>query len=570
LTEWLCKGAPEQNQRVRLQTPSSRLLAIMRASVQFAMVLICLVAAGASDSDPMKTDVRVDVRNEDLLAQPPTANWISYNGDYSGRRYSGLSEVNAANLPQLRAEWVFHAHDSNRLESTPVVVNGVMFVTVSNDAFALDARTGRVLWHHARPISEGLIDDASGHLNRGVAVWRDRVYMETDNAHLLCLDAHSGNQIWDVAYADWNKNYGATSAPLVVKDKVLVGTSGGDDAVRGFVAAYDATSGKLAWRFWTIPGPGEFGSDSWPGTAYLHGGGTTWMPGTYDPSLNLIFWGTGNPAPDFNDDVRPGDDLYTDCVLALDPDTGRLKWYFQFTPHDLYDFDAEETPILIDTVYQGQRRKLLVEANRNGFIYVLDRTNGKFLSAAPFVEKHNWATGIDAQGRPIRSGMRPSAEGTRLCPGFAGATNWQSPSYNESTHMVYVMTLEACEIFFSQPTQEPREGKEYYSTGSKRIAGENPQKTLVAYSLDNGALAWKYPQMGRAHSSGGTLTTAAGLVFFGDDAGSFEAVDATTGKPLWHFNTGQDMSASPMTYAIDGKQFIAIAAGSDIFTFAVP
>ncbi len=570
MTEWLCKGGPDQgakqDQRTRRRNRSPRLLATLRASVQFAMLLICLVAAGASDSAPMK----IDVRNEDLLVQPPTANWISYNGDYSGRRYSGLSEVNAANIPQLRAEWVFHARDTNRIESTPVVVNGVMFVTVSNDAFALDARTGRVLWHHARPVSEGLIDDASGHLNRGVAVWRDRVYMETDNAHLLCLDARSGNQIWDVAYADWNKNYGATSAPLVVKDKVLVGTSGGDDAVRGFVAAYDAMSGKLVWRFWTIPGPGEFGSDSWPGTGYLHGGGTTWMPGTYDPSLNLIFWGTSNPAPDFNDDVRPGDDLYTDCVLALDPDTGKLKWYFQFTPHDLYDFDAVETPILIDAVYQGQPRKLLVEANRNGFIYVLDRTNGKFLSAAPFVEKHNWAKGIDAQGRPIRSGMRPSPEGTRMCPGFAGATNWYSPSYNESTHMVYFMTLEACEIFFSQPTQAAREGKEYYSTGTKRIPGETPQKTLVAYSLDNGSLAWKYPQIGRGHSSGGTLATAAGLVFFGDDAGSFEAVDATTGKPLWHFNTGQDISASPMTYAVDGKQYVAIAAGSDIFTFALP
>jgi alcohol dehydrogenase (cytochrome c) len=566
LREWLCKGGPEQNQPFRLLPPTPRIFAIMRASVLFAMLLLCLVTAGVSDSNRTK----IDVRNEDLLLQPPTANWISYNGDYSGRRYSGLSQVKPANLLQLRAAWVFHARDMNRLENTPVVVNGVMFVTVSNDAFALDARTGRVLWHHARPVSEGLIDDASGHLNRGVAVWRDRVYMETDNAHLLCLDARSGNQIWDVAYADGNKNYGATSAPLVVKDKVLVGTSGGDDAVRGFVAAYEAMSGKLAWRFWTIPGPGEFGSNSWPGTTYLHGGGTTWMPGTYDASLNLIFWGTGNPAPDFNDDVRPGDDLYTDCVLALDPDTGKLKWHFQFTPDDLYDFDAVETPILIDTVYQGQPRKLLVEANRNGFIYVLDRTNGKFLSAAAFVEKHDWAKGIDAQGRPIRSGLRPSPEGTRLCPGFAGATNWYSPSYNESTHMVYVMTMEACEIFFSQPTQEPREGKEYYSTGSKRIPGETPQKTLVAYSLDTGTLAWKYPQIGRGRSSGGTLTTAAGLVFFGDDAGSFEAVDATTGKPLWHFNTGQDISASPMTYAVDGKQYVAIAAGSDIFTFALP
>jgi alcohol dehydrogenase (cytochrome c) len=394
--------------------------------------------------------------------------------------------------------------------------------------------------------------------------------METDNAHLVCLDARSGNQIWDVAYADWNKNYGATGAPLVVKNRVLVGTSGGDDGVRGFIAAYDATTGKLDWRFWTIPGPGEFGSNSWPGQAYLRGGGTTWMPGTYDPTLNLIFWGTSNPAPDFNDDVRPGDDLYTDCVLALDPDTGKLKWYFQFTPHDLFDFDALETPMLIDADYKGQPRKLLVQANRNGFLYVLDRTNGQFLSATRFVEKLNWAKGIDEQGRPIRADVRPTPSGARVCPAYAGATNWYSPSYNELTHMVYLLALEECETFFSQPTQMFQEGKEYYSTGVKRIVGETSQKVLVAYSLDTGSITWKYPQTGRGHSSGGTMTTAGGILFFGDDAGSFEGVDAESGKPLWYFNTGQDMSASPMSYEVGGKQHVAIAAGSDVFSFALP
>jgi alcohol dehydrogenase (cytochrome c) len=536
------------------------------AAVSILVFFSCLSAAAHNDSGAFK----IDVRAEDLLVQPPAANWTSYHGDYSGRRYSSLSQVNPTTVPELRAEWVFHARNTNWLETTPVVVNGMMFVTAANDAFALDGATGRVAWHHARATSEGLIDDASRHLNRGVTAWRDRVYMETDNAHLLCLDARSGNQIWDVAYADWNKNYGATSAPVVVKDKVLVGTSGGDDGVRGFVAAYDAMTGKLVWRFWTIPGPGEFGSESWPGKAYLHGGGTTWMPGTYDPALNLIFWGTSNPAPDFNDDVRPGDDLYTDCVLALDADTGKLKWYFQFTPHDLFDYDAVETPILIDAVYQGELRKLLLQANRNGYLYVLDRTNGKFLSATPFVEKLNWAKGIDEQGRPIRTGVRPTGSGTRVCPGYTGATNWYSPSYNESTHMVYFLALEECETFFSQPTQDFHEGKEYYSTGVKRIPSETSQKVLVAYSLDSGAFAWKYPQAGRGHSSGGTMTTAGGLVFFGDDSGSLEAVDAQSGRPLWHFNTGQDMSASPMTYASGGKQYVAIAVGSDVFSFALP
>ena len=526
-------------------------------------------AARAADDTPAAASIPIDVRSEDLLNQPPAANWISYNGDYSGRRYSSLSSINPGNLAGLRAEWVFHASNTKRLEVTPVVVNGMMLVTAANDAFAIDARTGRVVWHHTWPISEGLIDDASGHLNRGVAVWHDRVYMETDNAHLLCLDVRSGNLIWDVPYANWNRNYGATSAPLVVKDKVLVGTSGGDDGVRGFVAAYDAMTGKLVWRFWTIPSPGEFGSESWPGKLYLHGGGTTWMPGTYDPQLNTIYWGTSNPSPDFDGSVRPGDDLYTDCVLALDPDTGKLKWYFQFTPHDLFDYDAVETPILIDTVYQGAPRKLLVQANRNGYIYVLDRADGKLLFAAPFVDKLNWAKGIDGQGRPLRTGVEPTAEGSRVCPGYAGATNWFAPSYNESTHSVYFMALELCETYFvkSQPFEE---GHEFYSTGVKRIPGEPPQKVLIAFNLDKNSIAWKYPQSGTGRSSAGTMTTASGLVFFGDDAGSFEAVDASNGKPLWHFNTGQDMSASPMSYAIAGKQYVAIAAGSDIFSFALP
>jgi len=539
----------------------------MRSALHIIVIFSCLLAWGDDPSATIST--AIDIHSDDLLAQPLAGNWLSYNGDYSGRRYTSLSEINKNNLAQLRAAWVFHAHNSSRLEVTPVVANGMMFVTASNDAFALDARSGRVVWHHSRPNAEGLIDDASRHITRGVGLWRNRLYMETDNAHLLCLDARSGNLIWDVAYADWNKNYGATSAPLVVKDKVLVGTSGGDDGVRGFVAAYDAWSGKLVWRFWTIPAPGEFGSESWPGKLYLHGGGTTWMPGTYDPKLNTIYWGTSNPAPDFEGGVRPGDDLYTDCLLALDPDTGKLKWYFQFTPHDLFDFDAVETPILIDAVYQGTARKLLVEANRNGYIYVLDRTNGKFLSATPFVEKLNWAKGIDAAGRPLLTEVKPTAEGTRVCPGYAGATNWFAPSYSESTHSVYFMALEQCETYFFKP-QAFQEGQGYYSTGVKRIPGENSQKLLVAFNLDAGSIAWKYSQVGGGRSSAGTMATAGNLVFFGDDAGSFEAVDAQSGKPLWHFNTGQDMSASPMSYAVAGKQYVAIAAGSDIFSFALP
>lgn len=544
-------------------------LRLFWCSAVFVFAAIATSATLADDTAPASSSSKINIEEADLLVRPPAANWVSYNGDYSGRRYSGLAQINRDNVVNLQAQWVFHAGNTSRLEVTPLVVNGMMFVTAANDAIALDAGTGRVVWRHPWPISEGLIDDASGHINRAVAIWHDRIYMETDNAHLLCMDARSGNLIWNVAYADWNKNYGATSAPLVVKDKVLVGTSGGDDGVRGFVAAFDTLTGKLAWRFWTIPAPGEFGSQSWPGKLYLHGGGTTWMPGTYDPELNTIYWGTSNPAPDFEGDVRPGDDLYTDCLLALDPDTGKLKWYFQYTPHDVFDYDAVETPMLIDAVYRGTAQKLIVEANRNGYIYVLDRTTGKFLSATPFVDKLNWATGINADGKPIRTKVQPSAEGTRVCPGYAGATNWFAPSYNETTHSIYFMALEECETYFFK-SEAFHEGQGYYSTGVKRIPGETSQKVLVGFNLDTDSIAWKYPQTGNARSSSGTMATAGDLVFFGDDAGSLEAIEAHTGKPLWHFSTGQEISASPMSYAANGKQYVAIAAGSDVFTFALP
>jgi len=510
----------------------------------------------------------INVRSEQLLAHPVSANWLSYNGDYSGRRYSVLKEITAANVAQLRAQWVFHVENSTGLEVTPVVADGIMFVTSANDAFALDAQTGRTLWHYARPITEGLIDDASQHHNRGVGILGSRIYMETDNAHLLCLDARSGHLLWDVAYTDGNKNYGATSAPLVVKNKVIVGTSGGDDGIRGFVAAYDAETGKEAWRFWTIPAPGEFGSESWPGDSYKLGGGTTWMPGTYDPELNTIFWGTSNPAPDFDGGPRPGDDLYTDCLLAIDPDTGKLKWYYQFTPHDLFDYDAVETPMLVDATFRGQPRKLVVEANRNGFLYVLDRATGKFLSATPFVEKLNWASKIDERGRPVRTGFQPSPEGTRVCPGFAGATNWYSPSYNPDTGMIYFLALELCDVFLLKP-KEFKPGQTYYSTGVRHSESDHSQKVMQAFTLEGDKPVWRYLQAGQGRSAGGTMTTAGGLVFFGDDAQSFEAVDAKSGKPLWHFHTGQHITASPMSYAVGSKQYVAIAAGSDVFTFAL-
>jgi alcohol dehydrogenase (cytochrome c) len=540
---------------------------LQRWALGFAAVCVLLGSSFTQQTQSPVTSVPT-VSAEDLLTNPVGANWTSYNGDYSGRRYSILKEITAANVFQLRAAWAFHPGGSQRLEVTPVVVRGMMYVTSANDVYALDARTGRVLWRHQREVSTGLLDDAASHKNRGVAVWQNFVYAETDDAHLICLDARSGSVVWEVAYADKVKHYGATSAPLIVKDTVIVGTSGGDSGVRGFLEAYDAATGKLKWHLWTIPAPGEYGADSWPGDSYLHGGATTWMPGTYDPELDTLYWTTSNAAPDFDGASRPGDDLYASCVLAIDPNTGKLKWYFQFTPHDLYDYDATETPVLLNVQENGVERKLLVQADRNGFLYILDRTNGKFLNASPFVEKLNWATGIDSSGRPKLSGRVPTAQGEYICPGIVGATNWFSPSYNPDTKLFYVLALENCDLFFSKP-QPFTSGRTYYATGTKIPPGNHSQKILLALSVPDGKIAWRYPQTGRGDSWAGTLTTAGGLVFFGDDAGSFEAVDARSGHALWHFSTGQTTYASPMTYAVDGVQYVTIAAGSDVFTFSL-
>jgi alcohol dehydrogenase (cytochrome c) len=533
------------------------------SSILLGAFLACAQVSGG----PVTT--HINVKSSDLERKGIADSWLSYNGDYTGRRYSSLTQITPANVGQMRAQWVFHSRNAGVLEVTPVVVGGVMYITGSNDAYALDARTGQVIWHHARETTSGLIDDASGHINRGVAILGTKLYMETDNAHLLCLDARSGNLIWDVAYAPGSKNYGATSAPLVVKNKVLVGTSGGDDGVRGFIAAFDAETGKEAWRFWTIPAPGEKGSESWPGEMYMHGGGTTWMPGTYDPELDILYWGTSNPSPDFEGTVRPGDDLYTDCVVALDPDTGKLKWHFQFTPHDLFDYDATETPVLVDMVYKGAPRKLLIEANRNGFVYILDRTNGQFLSATQFALKQNWARGIDENGRPIRTDLIPTVEGTRICPGYAGATNWFSPSYSEATSMLYFLSLEECSVYVAG-AEKFEEGKTYYSTGAKRSAKDGAEKSLIAFDPMQNRFAWRIPQVGSGHSFAGVMTTATGLVLFGDDSNSFEALDGRTGKALWYFNMGQSAHASPMAYAVGGKQYFAIAAGDDLFAFTLP
>ena len=403
------------------------------------------------------------------VAHPKPGAWPTYDGNQSGNRFSPLKQIDTSNVARLAPKWMFTIPGAPRaLEVTPVVVDGVMYVTSVNEAYALDARSGREIWHYSRPRSQGLAGDAASGINRGVAVLGDRVFMVSDNAHLFALHRFTGQLIWDVEMADSRQNYGSTSAPLVVNDLVIAGVSGGDEGVRGFLDAYKASTGERVWRFWTIPAPGEPGSETWSGRALEHGCGATWLTGTYDPETKLLYWPTGNPCPDYNGDERKGDNLYTASVLALDPATGKLKWYYQFTPHDLHDWDATETPVLVDAQFHGQPRKLMLQGNRNGFFYVLDRVTGKVLLAEPFVKKITWASGIGPDGRPkLLPGNEPTVEGQLVCPSVAGAANWPSTAFNPATGLYYMFAEESCNIY-SKNDQWWEAGKSFYGGGTRR------------------------------------------------------------------------------------------------------
>jgi alcohol dehydrogenase (cytochrome c) len=525
----------------------------------------------AVDLQLLSDDQRIHLlRNVDARYRPVTSqvDWPTYNGQVGGNRYSALDQIDKSNVARLAPRWVYSLGDSSRLEVTPVVVNGVMYVTAANECHALDAGTGRRIWEYRRPRTKGLVGDAASGINRGVAVAGDRVFMVTDHAHIIALDRSTGALLWDTQMADWRENYGATSAPLAVGGRVVSGTSGGDEGVRGFVAAFDQATGKEQWRFWTVPKRGEPGSETWKGKDIDHPCASAWLTGTYDPDLDTLYWPTGNPCPDYDGTERIGDNLYSDSILALDSKTGRLKWYFQYTPHDVWDWDAQQPPVLVDANWQGQPRRLLLHANRNGFFYVLDRTSGQLLLAKPFVKKLTWAREIGRDGRPVLNPeQEPTLEGTRVCPAVEGATNWFSTSFHPSTGLYYVQTLEKCTVYTKAPGVW-QAGKSHYG-GSTKAPDEPAQKVLRAIDVETGAIAWELPQAGSAQSWGGTLATASGLVFFGEDGGALMAVDASTGMALWHFQTNALWKASPMTYVFDGKQHIAVAAGPSIVSFAV-
>ena len=493
------------------------------------------------------------------------ADWPTYNGDPGGNRYTTLTQINKGNVATMAPRWVFTIPGGGSSQMTPVVVEGVMYLANLNECFALDAGTGRQIWRYQRPRTKATV----GHANRGVGVAGNRVFMVTDDAHVLALNRFTGELIWDTTLEDWRKNYAATSAPLPAGNLVISGVTGGEHGANGFVAALDQETGKEVWRFWTVPKRGEPGSETWGGKDIDHGGAPTWFTGSFDPQLDLVYWPTGNPAKEYNGEDRKGDNLYSDSILALERKTGRLKWYYQFTPHDLWDWDATQTSVLIDANWQGKPRKLMLHANRNGFFYVFDRVDGTLLLSKQFIDKLTWASGIGADGRPVKlPGQEPSPRGTLVCPSQDGATNWYSPSYNPATGLYYVQTNEKCSVYTKSEQGEWEPGKTYLG-GSQRTAPDpKPVRILRAIDIRTGRSTWEVPQPGTANSWGGTLATATGLVIFGEDSGALMAADAADGNVLWSFQTNQSWKASPMTYMFDNVQYVAVAAGPNVIAFA--
>ena len=514
-----------------------------------------------------------------LNAAKEPQNWLTYSGNLMGQRYSPLTQITPANVKNLELQWVFQSRSLEKFEATALVVDGVLYtVQAPNDIVAMDAATGRIFWIYSYvPSAEAR--PCCGRVNRGLAIQGDTLFMGTIDAHLIAVDAKSGKAIWNTAVAKPGAGYALTHAPLVVKDKVIMGVAGGEYGIQGFIAAYDVKTGKEAWRFNTVPGPGEPGHETWGGDSWKTGGGSIWVTGSYDPDLNLTYWGVGNPGPDWNGDSRPGSNLYTDSVVALDPDTGKLKWYFQFSPHDEFDYDAVQIPVLGEMDWLGEKKKVMFWANRNGFMYVLDRTNGKFLRGKPFA-KVTWATGLDDNGKPMRTpGSFSTVEGVQIYPGNQGATNWYSPSFSPHTGLFYIPTWENYSSVFSKAESEYVEGRNYVG-GSPRSIIPGTRSAQVLYRKEDegyGAIRAIDPKTGDKKwdfkmtdvTDSGVLSTASDLVFAGGREGYFFALDAKTGTMLWKAALGGQISAGPMTYSVNGRQFIAINSGSALFTFAL-
>lgn len=537
-----------------------------------------------TSSDPAATvDPAHSVLSWQRLLNAPKdpANWLSYWGDLSGTHYSALSEITTANAKNLQAQWTLPIAGEGQIQSTPLVVDGIMYTTGpvgaanagTTQVLALDAKTGRQIWRYDRP-QKVRNQYENNRVNRGVAILDNRLFVGTLDAALIALEARTGKQLWEVQLADTKEGYELTAPPLVVKDKIITGISGGEFGIRGFVEAYEPATGKKLWRWNAIPGPGEFGHESWDADSWQHGSGGTWMPGTYDPELNTVYWTVGNPGPVINGDVRKGDNLFTCSVVALDPDTGQRKWHYQFTPNDTHDWDSNEDTILVDRMWHGQPRKLMLHADRNGVFYVLDRVTGKMLSATPFV-RTTWVKDWDDNGRPaFLDGSRATAEGVTVYPSLGGGTNFQAPSYSPKTGWYYLVYHDSPGNF-SAGQQTYEAGRQYQGRGNgggfgapQTGAAPNTQG-VMAIDPETGKVQWKF-ELAQAALPPGLIATAGNVVFAATTEGYFIALDAITGKLLWRYNAGAPLAASPISYSVDGRQYVAISGTGAVFTFALP
>ncbi len=530
------------------------------SALAFFLLFPALAAVAQDDSGPDYTDI--------LQGFADPSRWLTYSGDYSGKRHSPLTQINTENVASLRPVWTFQTGTTTRgrgFETTPLIDDGVLYVTGSNNyAWAIDAKTGRRFWQYRRNLPDDLTYGASAPVNRGFGMLGNSLFMVTLDAHLLAFDRRNGEILWDVELADYRVGYASTGAPLVVDGMVITGVSGGEYATRGFIDAYDPATGERLWRFNTIPGPGELGSETWPDDPEIlaRGGGGTWMNGSYDPDLNLIYWGVGNPNPDYYGDSRPGDNLYSNSLVALDADTGELQWHYQFTPHDLNDWDSNHMPVLADIQWQGEPRKVVMVGNRNGFFYVLDRVSGEFLLGKPFTAT-TWAREIGEDGRPIVLN-----DGSKGClPDPWGSTNFMPPSFYPELGLFYLTARETCATFVpEEPSLVP--GQSSFG-GVVFIDPEQGSGALRALDVQTGELRWEFTYP--SPTFGGVLSTAAGLVFAGDHEGNFMAFDAVNGENLWHYQTGSRIwGAGAMTHMLDGRQYVLIPSGTTLTAFALP
>ena len=506
--------------------------------------LISAVALAIACAQPLFSQ---DLENAQLLNPTPDS-WPSYHGDYSGRRHTRLTQINAQNAGNLTLAWAFQTNQPAQIKSSPLLVDGVLYFTVPDNIWAVDARSGHLIWHYYRPATKG---DHIGH--RGVAMYKGWLYFTTPDAHLISLDAKDGKVRWDKTIADVEKGYWTTMAPLVVHSHVIVGVSGDLDNLPGYLRSFDPESGATQWQ-WGVTSPA--------GTPNAATGGMTWMTGTYDPDLNLLYWGTGNPTPVLNGGPRPGDNLYTCSIVALNPDDGKLAWGFSVSPHDTHDWDAVETPVLVDGDFHGQRRKMLMQTSRNGYFFVLDRTNGKSLLTIPYGPV-NWSLGVDKQGHPIPNPAKePAPDGRLIAPDEGGLTNYRAPSFDPKTGLFIVDAHPSYSIYFAKPA----DGAYGWAGADYGLWGKG---VIEAIDYQTGKIRWSH-EVGAGGSGAGVMTTDSGLTFTGDGYGNVLALETSNGKTLWHAGTGSPMQSSPISYELDGRQYIITSSGEVLFAWALP